>query len=424
MSECQTNKELLFFKELLNQCESIEKIKELCFSIANYDENVQTEWSSYINEIPNKRQFIAELLGNMPSSIKANVIIFAFAYRHGRDIYGCRELGEDEYWQIVNDDSVNNHDKCIVMACMIENCIVNANYYLAEDIVQELLNYEDIPLESVRTLMRFLTYTRRYKETIDLYNRFNSDGFLDDLYSDCMLRTEGDKKEYIPVKKEKAKNYVAFMNDCLGLCLEIHTGTNNKAKISNDEYPQFEFIDNMDFDSFVAYDVETSGLSTSYDYITEIGAIKVVDGVVVETEKFKFQELVHPYGKPRKISEEVAEITGITNEMVADARTVQDVFNDFADFIGDLVLVGYNNKGFDSFFLRRAGRYAGRVINNKQFDLFPLAKRRTNMNDAKLNTVANHFGIENPQAHRAYADAITTARLYLALKQKENIGKH
>ena len=206
------------------------------------------------------------------------------------------------------------------------------------------------------------------------------------------------------------------MNDCMNVEIEL----SKKSKICNGEYLQFEFIDNTDFDSFVAYDVETSGLSTSYDYITEIGAIKVVDGVVVETEKFKFQELVHPYGKPRKISEEVTEITGITNEMVADARSVQDVFNDFADFIGDLVLVGYNNKGFDSFFLRRAGRYAGRVICNKQFDLFPLAKRSTNLSDAKLNTVANHFGIENPRAHRAFADAITTAKLYLAIKQIYN----
>lgn len=146
--------------------------------------------------------------------------------------------------------------------------------------------------------------------------------------------------------------------------------------------------------------------------------------MVVETEKFKFQELVHPYGKPRKISKEVTEITGITNKMVADARSVQDVFDDFADFIGDFVLVGYNNKRFDASMLRRAGRYANRIIYNKQFDLLPIAKEKTKLEDAKLNTVANYFNIENPRAHRAYTDAITTARLYLALKQKENIGKH
>ena len=109
--------------------------------------------------------------------------------------------------------------------------------------------------------------------------------------------------------------------------------------------------------------------------------------------------------------------------MVSNARMVRDVFNDFADFIGDLVLAGYNNKRFDSSMLRRAGRYANRVINNKQSDLLPMAKKKTNLKDAKLNTVANYYGIENPRAHRAYADAITTARLYVAIKQSEKIDK-
>ena len=146
--------------------------------------------------------------------------------------------------------------------------------------------------------------------------------------------------------------------------------------------------------------------------------MKIVNGEIIEIEKFKFQELVHPYGKPKKISEEVIEITCITNEMVSDARTVQEVFNDFAEFIGDFVLVGYNNKKFDSAMLRRAGRYANVVIHNKQFDLLPVAKEMTDLADAKLNTVANYFGIENPRVHRAYADAITTAILYMEIKQK------
>ena len=389
MLECQVSKEHLLFKRLLNRCKSIEEIKCLCFSIANYDENGPVEWASYVNNIPNKREFIAELLGNESSLIKAIVMIWTFAFRPGRGINGCRELGEDEYRQIINDNTVKPYDKHIVMACMIENCIINANYYLAEDIAQELSSFEDIPLESVRTLMKYFIYTRRYMETIDLYDRFNNDEFLDDLYSDCVLRKEGTKKEYVP-KKEKVEDYIIFMSDCLGVEIEVSKNT----KISNDEYPKFEFVDDMDFDSFVAYDVETSGLNRSFDYITEIGAIKVIDGEIIESDKFKFQELVHPYGKPRKIPEEVTEITGIANEMVSNARTVRDVFNDFADFIGDLVLVGYNNKRFDSSMLRRAGRYANRVINNKQFDLLPMAKKKTNLKDAKLNTVIPQFNID------------------------------
>ena len=273
------------FKPFLNRCKSIEEIKCLCFSIANYDENGPVEWASYVNNIPNKREFIAELLGNESSLIKAIVMIWIFAFRPGRGINGCRELGEDEYRQIINDNTVKPYDKHIVMACMIENCIINANYYLAEDIAKELSSFEDIPLESVRTLMKYFIYTRRYMETIDLYDRFNNDEFLDDLYSDCVLRKEGTKKEYVP-KKEKVEDYIIFMKDCFGVEIEVSKNT----KISNDEYPKFEFVDDMDFDSFVAYDVETSGLNKSFDYITEIGAIKVIDGEIIESEKFKFQE--------------------------------------------------------------------------------------------------------------------------------------
>lgn len=188
MAEIKVGKEISFFGDIFKKCNNIEEIKDLCFSIANYDENGPVEWASYVNNIPNKREFIAELLGNEPSLIKATVMIWTFAFKPGRGISCCRELGEDEYRQIINNDTVKPYDKHIVMACMVENCITNANYYLAEDIAQELSSFEDIPLESVRTLMKYFIYTRRYMETIDLYDRFNNDEFLDDLYSDCVLR--------------------------------------------------------------------------------------------------------------------------------------------------------------------------------------------------------------------------------------------
>ena len=166
-------------------------------------------------------------------------------------------------------------------------------------------------------------------------------------------------------------------------------------------------------DKYVVVDIETTGLDPQSNEIIEISALKYEQNVLIDS----YHTLVHPN---ESISAFITGLTGITNEMVSNARMVRDVFNDFADFIGDLVLAGYNNKRFDSSMLRRAGRYANRVINNKQFDLLPMAKKKTNLKDAKLNTVANYYGIENPRAHRAYADAITTAKLYLAIKQKYN----
>lgn len=138
------------------------------------------------------------------------------------------------------------------MACMIEICLIEANYYFAEEIANELSTFDVMPIEAIRALMKYFTYTRRYDVVSNLNEKYKSCGYLNDLYSDCLSRKDGKKKEYMP-KKDKEKNYLAFLNDCLGVKLE----ESKKSRISDDNYPQFEFIDTMDFDSFVANDVET-----------------------------------------------------------------------------------------------------------------------------------------------------------------------
>ena len=112
-----------------------------------------------------------------------------------------------------------------------------------------------------------------------------------------------------------------------------------------------------------------------------------------------------------------AQVTGIVDGMLEDAPNVIEVFNAFADFVGDNVLVGFNNQKFDARMLRRAGRYAGRVINNKQFDVWCMAKEMGIC--GKLGEIADRFGIVNPNAHRAYADAWTTAKVYLKLLEMD-----
>ena len=185
--------------------------------------------------------------------------------------------------------------------------------------------------------------------------------------------------------------------------------------MSKDEYPDPIEVRECGFKNFVAFDLETTGVSTNIDAITEIGAIRVADGKVVESKEFIFNELVHPYRK--RIPEEVEEKTGITNEMVKDARDMWDVFSDFADFIGDDILVGYNYMRFDSRFLVRAGRYSRRIISNKYFDVMQMAQNIFGQN-MNLEELSNDLQIENSQAHRALADAITTARVYLELLNK------
>lgn len=79
------------------------------------------------------------------------------------------------------------------------------------------------------------------------------------------------------------------------------------------------------------------------------------------------------------------------------------------------MLVGYNNAQFDNRMLIRAGRYSFTLISNEFVDVMPQAKEKLVLDDYKLNTVSESLGIKNPQAHRALADAVTTARVYLKL---------
>ncbi|MBQ1947236.1 MAG: DUF1351 domain-containing protein, partial [Clostridia bacterium] len=97
-----------------------------------------------------------------------------------------------------------------------------------------------------------------------------------------------------------------------------------------------------DFDAFVAFDIETSGTFGAANgdapaEITEIGAVKVINGEIVE----RFDMLCNP---GRKIVPRIARLTNITDEMVAGAPPVADIIQAFAAYIGDLPLVGHNIK--------------------------------------------------------------------------------
>lgn len=65
--------------------------------------------------------------------------------------------------------------------------------------------------------------------------------------------------------------------------------------------------------------------------------------------------------------------------------------------------------------LIRAGRYSHTIISNEFVDVKPLTKQKLVLENYKLSTVSESIGIKNPQAHRALADAITTAKVYLKL---------
>lgn len=191
-----------------------------------------------------------------------------------------------------------------------------------------------------------------------------------------------------------------------------------KVKETN---PKTERTIKPQFRSFVAFDLETTGVNHLRDSITEIAAIRVVDGKIIETKEYTFQELVHPY--EQRIPRRVEQITGITNEMVADCREVWEVFTDFAKWVKNDILIGYNCMSFDCKFLVHASELSNTTMTNEFFDVLYYArqmKHKINAANNTLTAVSSSLDIVNPQAHRALADAITTAKVYLKLLDLEN----
>ena len=97
--------------------------------------------------------------------------------------------------------------------------------------------------------------------------------------------------------------------------------------------------------SFVVFDIETTGFSSTNDKITEIGAVKIENYKVVD----RFSEFINP---ERDISYKIQNLTGITNDMVKDKPTIEEVFPKFLEFIGDSVLVAHN-ADFDMGFIKK-----------------------------------------------------------------------
>lgn len=160
--------------------------------------------------------------------------------------------------------------------------------------------------------------------------------------------------------------------------------------------------------SYIAFDLETTGLSPQEHEIIEIGALKVREGKVVD----RFMEFVHP-DKP--ITSMITNITHITNDMVAGARSCPEVIHDFLSFCEDDVLIGHNVM-FDYSFVKCSAVREGLTFEKMGIDTLKIAKKvHPELESKSLSALCEHYKIENKAAHRAYFDALATAKLYQTL---------
>ncbi len=160
--------------------------------------------------------------------------------------------------------------------------------------------------------------------------------------------------------------------------------------------------------SYVVFDIETTGLSQHYDKITEIGAVKVVDGIIVD----EFGELVNP---KRHIPDKIVNLTGISNEMVADKPIIDEVLPIFLDFCKDSCLVAHNAE-FDISFIVEAAYNLGIDFNYPYVDTLFLSRfLNPELRNHRLDTLARKYEVRLLNHHRAVDDATATAQVFIEM---------
>ena len=163
--------------------------------------------------------------------------------------------------------------------------------------------------------------------------------------------------------------------------------------------------------AFIVFDLETTGLKPQTEEITEIAAVLVCEGEI----KDSFQTYVNPH-KP--IPPEITELTGISDETVADAPELSEAIARFFDFMGDRVLVAHN-AGFDLSFLKAACRKLGIEREFTYIDTLEMSRiLLPNLSRYKLNILAKELAVGPFEHHRASEDAAVLARIWIKLVDK------
>ena len=157
-------------------------------------------------------------------------------------------------------------------------------------------------------------------------------------------------------------------------------------------------------DEIVCFDIETTGLKVTQEAITEIGAVRLRNGEIVET----FQTFVDP---ERRLTPEIIGLTGITDEMLRGAPKLKDALTAFLAFAGDAPLAAHNAE-FDISFIRAGCRKCGIPFEPTYIDTLILAQNLLpGLGKYKLDIVAEHLQLPQFNHHRASDDAVPVAQM-------------
>jgi DNA polymerase III epsilon subunit family exonuclease len=169
---------------------------------------------------------------------------------------------------------------------------------------------------------------------------------------------------------------------------------------------------------FVVFDLETTGAKVPPCRVTEIGAFKVSGGKIVD----EYQTLINPL---MPIPTFIAELTGISDEMVRSAPQFHEVAEEFLEFIGDAVLVAHNAPFDIRFINHEIGRvFEGYRLGNPHLCTVQLSRKLLpDIENHRLHTVADYYSITIENRHRAGDDALATAKVFIHfLSQLNEMG--
>lgn len=162
---------------------------------------------------------------------------------------------------------------------------------------------------------------------------------------------------------------------------------------------------------YVAFDLETTGLSPQQDQIIEIGAVKIKDSRIVG----KYNCILHP---EVPVSDFIIDLTGISREMLERGVELREGVEGFLNFCDSFPVLGHNIK-FDYSFMKTAANSLSYPFEKEGVDTLAAAKKLLRgLPNKKLETLCAHYHYINQAAHRAYDDALATAVVFEQMKKE------
>lgn len=168
-------------------------------------------------------------------------------------------------------------------------------------------------------------------------------------------------------------------------------------------------------DNYCIIDIETTGLSTDWDSIIEVAALKFRNNILVD----KFSSLLKPNSSLLYLDDFIIELTGITPEMLSHAPDTLTVLKDFRTFIENDILIGHNINFDINFLYDKCDANQLETLSNDFVDTMRLSRRiHPEFSHHRLSDIANYYSVDYSRAHRAFSDVEITAKCFSFMKQE------